>query len=63
MVEAFSDHAESQGLDTGDGLASVRPIGHHAGQGWNLGKPTAIGFGLDFNRECHQSNVAFALAV
>ena len=63
MLESLSNHAQRECLDAGDSLAAVRPIRHDAGQAWNLGQPTAIDFGLDFDRQRHQSNVASALAV
>ena len=63
LLQALSNHAKGQRLDASDGLVPVVAVGHDPGQGGDLGQPAAIFLLLDFNRECHESNVPFAPAV
>ena len=57
MVQSLGNHSESKRLDTSDGLVPILAIRHDAGQGRDLGKPAAVGFALNFDRESHVGNV------
>ena len=53
MFEAFSDDAESQGLDSRHGFITIRAVAHDAGQGRNLGQPPAVVLSLKLDRKSH----------
>ena len=63
MLQALSNHAEGERLHASDRLVWVLAIRQYAWQGRNFGEPAAIVFSFDFNRERHQDNVPFGLAV
>jgi hypothetical protein len=63
MLQALSDHAKGERLDTSDGLVPVLTVDHDAGQCGYFGQPTAVDFSLNFNREGHSGNVPSGPAV
>ena len=63
MVQPLGNHSEGERLHTSDGLVPILAIRHDAGQGRDLGKPTAVDFALNFNREGHVGNVPSEPAV
>ena len=58
MFEAFSDHAEGEGLHAGDRFISVSSVAHHASQGRHFGKPAAVVLAFNFYRKHHARTVA-----
>jgi hypothetical protein len=53
MVEAISEYAEGQRLDSLDGLLTCFSIGKHAGYLRNFGQPAAIVLLLDLDGQWH----------
>lgn len=54
MLEAFSNHPQSQGLYLGHGLAAVGTVAEHTGQCGHLGEPAAVVFLFQLDREGHE---------
>jgi hypothetical protein len=57
VLEAFSDHAKGERLNSGYGLIAVSAVAHDARQIGHLGEPAAVGLRFQLNREGHDGTV------
>jgi len=54
MLEPLGDHAERQGLHTGNGLVAVYPVGQYPSQGRHFGQPAAVVLAFKFDGKNHE---------
>lgn len=63
MLETLGNHPESERLHACNGFVPILAVCHDTGQRRYFGKPAAVNFAFDFNRERHPGNVPFGPAV
>ena len=58
VFKPFCDDAQRQSLDLSYRFVTIVAVAHHAWESANFGEPPASILTFEFDRECHNANVA-----